>query len=124
MREIPAKQLNGTDLTGSMLVSLACMYVEAVNTDGVPSINSAWASITANECDEAVNMSYKAYQEAVKAALGGWVPGGARAGLPMDDAPLRKLNDQLTRDAVGAFEARAMGDEQAEFKVKLWAKVR
>ncbi len=45
--------LNNTNITGESLLSLAEAYVEAINNNKVPCIESAWTSVCKNENDRA-----------------------------------------------------------------------
>jgi hypothetical protein len=44
------KQLNGTPVTGEMLLTLAESYVEAINKGLIPNIEGSWISLCKAEC--------------------------------------------------------------------------
>lgn len=48
------KTLKGKILTGKLFCDLINSYVEAVNTGGVPVIETTWQYICRNECDQAL----------------------------------------------------------------------
>jgi hypothetical protein len=52
-KKVKPKMLNNTNITGESLLSLAEAYVEAINNNKVPCIESAWTSVCKNENDRA-----------------------------------------------------------------------
>jgi len=52
-KKVKPKMLNNTIITGESLLSLAEAYVEAINNNKVPCIESAWTSVCKSENDRA-----------------------------------------------------------------------
>jgi Guanylate-binding protein, C-terminal domain len=52
-KRVKPKSLNGTNITGDSLLSLAEAYVDSINHGSVPCIESAWTSVCKNECAKA-----------------------------------------------------------------------
>jgi len=55
------KAVNGRALTGSMLLTLARTYVDALNSGGVPTISTAWDRVLKNQANEAVDKALEVY---------------------------------------------------------------
>ena len=53
LHRVKAKTLNGKELSGSMLATLAESYVQAINNGAVPNIESAWSYICKQESQKA-----------------------------------------------------------------------
>lgn len=49
-KKVKPKVLNQTVLTGQSLLSCAQAYLDAINSGGVPCIETAWTSICKTEC--------------------------------------------------------------------------
>ena len=69
LNRVKPKMLNGKNLSGGMLCTLAESYVHAINNGAVPNIESAWSYICKQESqkamDEAILMCQNAFQEFV-----------------------------------------------------------
>ena len=52
-KRVKPKLLNGTNITGDSLLSLAEAYVFSINNGSVPCIESAWTSVCKDECQKA-----------------------------------------------------------------------
>ena len=52
-KRVKPKSLNGTNITGDSLLSLAEAYVFSINNGSVPCIESAWTSVCKDECQKA-----------------------------------------------------------------------
>lgn len=64
--KVKTKTLQGKQLSGSLLVTLAQQYVNSINTGSVPNIQSAWTYICQNECQKAIEASLKHYQSCLQ----------------------------------------------------------
>lgn len=60
--KVKIKMLQGKQLSGSILATLAHQYVTAINQGSVPNIQNAWTYICQNECQKALESSLKNYQ--------------------------------------------------------------
>ncbi len=56
-KRVKPKQLNGTNITGDSLLSLAEAYVSSINNGSVPCIESAWTSVCKDESQKASSES-------------------------------------------------------------------
>ena len=64
-----AKVVNGTALTGVMLLSLAESYVKAISEGAVPTISTAWASVLRIESGKAIKLAVTQYREGANAVV-------------------------------------------------------
>ena len=63
LNRIKPKQLNGKNLTGSMLATLAENYTKAINGGAVPNIESAWTYICQTESQKGFDMALEKFEE-------------------------------------------------------------
>jgi hypothetical protein len=54
-KRVKAKNLNGKNFNGSMLVELCKAYIETINKGGAPNIEHAWKYIVLNESRKALD---------------------------------------------------------------------
>jgi hypothetical protein len=62
---VKPKSLMGRTLNGEMLATLIKSYVDALNSGGVPEINSAWSRVVATQCQEALAFALESYNAAM-----------------------------------------------------------
>mmetsp|Transcript_41286 Transcript_41286/g.108379 ORF Transcript_41286/g.108379 Transcript_41286/m.108379 type:complete len:615 (+) Transcript_41286:21-1865(+) len=103
-RDAEPKAVNGQKVTGKGLVRLMDEFVEAFNAGRVPSVTTAWASVSASECQRALDEA-TVFAEASKASL--------LAQLPMPAPEMTKALVKLKVDALAKFRSIALGDESA-----------
>ena len=84
-----------------MLATLAKTYVAAMNSDGVPSITSAWAHVAEEETRAALDDSYLSYADGMAK-----VP----EQFPMDSGDLQSTHKQLKKAAMATLRQRGVGD--------------
>ena len=58
-KRVKAKNLNGKNFNGSMLVELCKAYIETINKGGAPKIEHAWKYIVLNESRKAMDGEQK-----------------------------------------------------------------
>lgn len=61
-KRVKSKVLNGTQITGLSLLSLARAYTDAINEGGVPCIEYAWTSVCKSECQKALSDCLNVYR--------------------------------------------------------------
>ena len=67
--KIRPKTLNGTPITGRVLVNLAQQYVEAFNTGAVPNIENAWTYICRNENQRALQKAQSLFESLINSKV-------------------------------------------------------
>jgi hypothetical protein len=70
--EISPKILNGSQVTGEVLVDLCSSYVDAINNGSVPSIESAWDYICQFECEKQIKSLIPKYKTFMSEILNAW----------------------------------------------------
>mmetsp|Transcript_12137 Transcript_12137/g.30127 ORF Transcript_12137/g.30127 Transcript_12137/m.30127 type:complete len:748 (+) Transcript_12137:34-2277(+) len=110
------KQLNGTPVTGVMLLELAEAYTNAINNGAVPTISTAWQAVLHIECGKALEAALKLYRDGARAA--------ASAEPPLDDSAWQAKHEALLRDAVALFHQMAVGEGAREYEARLLEAVR
>eukprot|EP00002_Diphylleia_rotans_P005218 TRINITY_DN14330_c0_g1_i1.p1 TRINITY_DN14330_c0_g1~~TRINITY_DN14330_c0_g1_i1.p1 ORF type:complete len:721 (+),score=146.17 TRINITY_DN14330_c0_g1_i1:51-2213(+) len=110
MRQLRPKMINGQELNGSMLVTMAQSFVEAINQGAVPTIMSAWENVATLACHEAVEEARPIYINGIRRALEGGV---------MSMEQFERLHQDLMARALEKFNAKAIGMKKNEFEAKL-----
>ena len=64
-KKVRPKKLNGSYITGEMLLELCESYTKAFNTGGVPCIESAWNYVCRSQCQKTINELLAKYQSIV-----------------------------------------------------------
>ena len=114
------KQACDTTVTGKLLVRLATVYCDAINTGACPAIQDSWSLISADECTRAV--------EAAAQAFAGHLAEHRADGSALDDTgdravvPTGTLEQLFTsgfQKALAVFKARAIGATVQEHLDKL-----
>jgi hypothetical protein len=117
LAQLTAKSLRGKAMSGSMFATLVRTYVGAMNTDGVPTITTAWDHVATTETKVAMKRSLASFRAALDEATGGG-PGFAK--LPLDEAVLQASHKEMKRKAKADFVAGAVGaDAEDTFMAKL-----
>jgi hypothetical protein len=62
LNRIKPKQLNGKNLSGPMLATLAESYTKSINGGAVPNIENAWSYICKSESQKALNSSIEVFE--------------------------------------------------------------
>jgi hypothetical protein len=109
---IPPKKLHGRVLNGEMLVGLAKAYTDAINSGGVPTISSAWEGVTFQECRSAMQDAIDFFTEKMKDNL-------KAMPLPLEVEELNAMQEAATKEAVGVYNSRAVGDSGSKFRKEL-----
>ena len=102
LKEVRPKQVNGTPLTGLMLLGMADAYTKAINEGAVPTISTAWQSVLHIECGKALEAATSIYREGAHSA--------AMAEPPPSSASWQQQHEQLVRAALAKFREIAVGD--------------
>ena len=58
--------MNGMKLNGSMIFDLVESYTDAINKGAVPNLQNAWIYICQNECQKAMEESFKMFEHRFK----------------------------------------------------------
>lgn len=106
------KQACDTVVTGKLLVRLASVYCESINTGACPAIQDSWSLISADECTRAVEAAAKAFADhlAEHQADGSALdPAGDRAVVP--SGQLEQCFTAGFEKALAVFKARAIGTQ-------------
>ncbi len=107
LAQLTAKTLRGKAMSGAMLGTLVRTYVDAMNTNGVPTITTAWDHVAATETKASLKRALEGYTAGLEAAVGG----AGRDKLPVDEAALAAAHKELKRAAKAEFLAGAVGDQ-------------
>jgi hypothetical protein len=112
------KMLEGTPLSGAMLVALAESYVGAVNGGHVPSIKDAWTNVCDSECRNKARAGIEAFKDMIRKL--------ERDELPMCENALRERLGRESQTVVDAFRAatETMGREAEEHAKRLAEEMR
>jgi len=101
--------LNGANITGDSLLSLAEAYVTSINSGSVPCIESAWTSVCKDECQRASSESITY----LKHSLAELVKSDGSSVLSSEE--VKDRFDQLLKEALDYFAQKAVGDEHSHF---------
>jgi hypothetical protein len=117
LAQLTAKSLRGKAMSGSMFATLVRTYVGAMNTDGVPTITTAWDHVATTETKAAMKRSIASFRAALDEVTGG-APDFAK--LPLDEAVLQASHKEIKHNAKADFSAGAVGvDAEDAFMAKL-----
>ena len=108
LAQLSAKKLRGKSMSGSMFATLVRTYVDAMNSDGVPTITTAWDHVAATETKAALKRSLDEFRTALDEITGG-PPDFAK--LPIDEAELQKSHKDIKRKAKADFSSGAVGSD-------------
>ena len=114
------KQACGTALTGKLLVRLATVYCDAINSGAAPAIQDSWTLISKDECSKAVEAAIRAFDEhlAANKADGSAVDAdGSQAVVP--SSTLEQLFTAGFEVALSVYKDKAIGAAVEEQKTKL-----
>ena len=107
--QLTAKTLQGKPMSGSMFSTLARTFVEAMNSDGVPTITTAWDHVAKTETKEAMSRAIEAYQKQLAVVIE-----NDRTGLPMDANELSEQHKRIKKDVKTNFLKSAVGEGAIE----------
>jgi hypothetical protein len=116
--QLTAKTLQNKPMSGSMFSTLARTYVDAMNSDGVPTITTAWDHVAKTETKAAMKRAVQEYQQQLAA-----VTGADLKQLPMDADALNDQHQKIKQDIKNEFLAGAVGDAADLFLPKLKQKL-
>ena len=103
-------------LNGIMFAGLVDAYVSAVNSGGVPTLSTAWESISEEECCSAYENAVKLYETDMDSYCG-------KNELPMESIQLQAFHDQVALKASQFYSARAVGMMAAEYQKRLESEI-
>ena len=98
---LPKKTVRGKSLTGPMLATLAKTYVNAMNTDGVPTISTAWEHVAENETKEGLEKAIEMYENEMDSYF--------KDNGPIPEIDLFKKHEDLKQKSLNYFSQRAVG---------------
>eukprot|EP00455_Lapot_gusevi_P023577 TRINITY_DN2447_c0_g2_i2.p1 TRINITY_DN2447_c0_g2~~TRINITY_DN2447_c0_g2_i2.p1 ORF type:complete len:642 (+),score=172.85 TRINITY_DN2447_c0_g2_i2:40-1965(+) len=104
------KKLYGAALTGPMLVELTQQYVDAINHGGVPTIATAWESVSAMECQRALTAAQALYTQRMSESVGNEV---------LEENELEQFHNTHSTASMEMFRERAVGDSISSFTDQL-----
>ena len=102
------KVMNDRPLSGSMYSALVQSYVDAINSDGVPTISTAWESVSAGECESAHKDALKHYATCLEGAA-----------MPVLEHDVADLHASSLISAFTRFDSRAVGEASKGLREKL-----
>ena len=101
------KELNNSELDGSMYVNLIKNYVEAINTKALPNIQNAWTYLCKTKCNEAYDNNFEKYETDMKEALvHSW---------PVSKNILKAVHYECLAECLKNFEETAIGDNIGKY---------
>eukprot|EP00946_MAST-07B_sp_MAST-7B-sp1_P005284 g5284.t1 len=117
LAQLTAKLLRGKAMSGSMFATLVRTYVGAMNTDGVPTITTAWDHVATTETKAAMKRSLELFRTSLDEVTGS-APGYDK--LPLDEDALNAEHKEIKRKTKAEFSAGAVGaDAEDTFMAKL-----
>ncbi len=90
MNKAVPKSMNGKELSGEMIVSIAEKSIEAMNAGKVPDIESSWTYMCQNECRKVFDQSATQFQIKIDT-------------FPLPDADIRFKYDRAKKIALDFF---------------------
>lgn len=114
-RKVKPKKLNGQFLNGQMIIELAKAYVDAINTGRVPTIESAWDYMCAEENHKAAKSSMeiiKLYSQKIKQSL------------PVDSNEILKHKELIFKEAEENFCSNTLSGLPKEAEKEFLTKIR
>ncbi|XP_049851508.1 guanylate-binding protein 4-like [Schistocerca gregaria] len=114
--EVRPKQVYGKNMTGSGLVEMLRRYVKAMNTGGIPSIESTWDSISMLENRKVMEQVFQQWKKSMHAKLS----------EAMSEEKLGELYEKSRAEAREMFESEryAGGEETEAYMEALQGKMR
>ena len=116
--QLYAKTLQNKPLSGSMFLILTRTYVDAMNSDGVPTITTAWDHVAKTETKAAMKRAIEKFEIQL-----GEVVGDDFSNLPMDTQRLHEQQEKIKEDIIANFLAGAVGDAFEIYLPKLKLKI-
>ena len=111
-QQLVPKALEGRPLNGLMFSGLVASYVAAINSGGVPTLSTAWDSISEAECLSAMEKALDSYEADMEATCG-------KTELPMSAEKMLDLHDAALGSAIQFYKHRAVGLKSNEYLAKL-----
>eukprot|EP00742_Colponemidia_sp_Colp-10_P006063 GILJ01006488.1.p1 GENE.GILJ01006488.1~~GILJ01006488.1.p1 ORF type:complete len:770 (-),score=153.93 GILJ01006488.1:183-2492(-) len=115
---VKPKAIHGTALTGSMFSALAREYCEAINSEGVPTISTAWDRVVDQEYRKALRSGLQVYRDRMFQF--------AMQRLPLNEEELTSIHKSTKGEARKEFDSKVLqsGDEKGQqFKTELLTKI-
>jgi len=110
------KSLNGSMLSGVMLLSLAENYVNAINRGVVPNIENAWTYICKSECAKAFQVGLEKYDNIMKSFM--------NECFPIDQEELKEMHKEAYRIAIEEFKKASVGNDLSDYIKDLKIKIK
>jgi len=110
--QLVPKVLNDRPLNSLMFAGLVESYTNAINQGGVPTLSTAWESISQEECSAALEGAVKLYENEMDICCG-------KGELPIESEQLQILHDDRKLKALQFYKHRAVGAASAQFQKKL-----
>jgi len=101
--------MNGKQLTGEIIVSLAGQYVESINKGAVPNIESAWHYICQNQCQKSTEEALKLFRDHFDSKIV----------IPCDESLFESQTKIALKMAKEHFDKNSFGQDISEFKTEL-----
>lgn len=103
--EVPPKQIHGHNLTGDSFVQLLRLYVQAINSGAVASIQSAWESLSAQVNQQAQEEAFHAWTSGINARY--------NPNRPLGEEHLQALHLECINEAFGVYDGMCYQGPQA-----------
>ena len=96
------KTIDNKTLTGHMFCGIVRSYVNAINEGGIPTISSAWESVSSQECEDAKEESIRSYKSQCRSAF-------AKMPFPVEELELQRVHDETVSKVKHEFYQKAVG---------------
>lgn len=114
--QLVPKVLNDRSLNGLMFAGLVESYTNAINQGGVPTLSTAWDSISQEECSAAFEGAVRLYENEMDVCCG-------KSELPIESKRLQDLHEQKKAEALRFYKHRAVGAATGDFMDKVDARI-
>lgn len=101
------KQVDSTIMTGPILAGITKLFLDALNSDAVPTISSSWQSIEESECQRALDRATAIYVSAFDRTK------------PPQEVFLKEAHEEAVQKSLSAFNASAVGSGSTRQKYEV-----
>ncbi len=112
-KRLRAKLVNGRKINGPMLAELCVKYADAINSDSVPSIDTAWSYVCKAQCESALSYIQDLYASRCNSTI--------IQKLPLSAAEIKARFRQLRLDCAACFKDKLVGTVDHEAEIQLEA---
>lgn len=114
--QVRPKTLNGSLLSGEMLVGIMRNYVESINSGAVPNIENAWTYICKDHSRKLFADCFSYYEQRFQSNLNdGW---------PTSEELLEHIHEELHRECITKFRKEFMGEGVSDYLEELDSRIK